>query len=80
METHIQQWGNSLAVRLPKAAAHQLRLKVGSLVRVTPKKGKITIAPVQKKVLTLKELVRGITPENRHEETDWGPPVGKEVW
>jgi antitoxin component of MazEF toxin-antitoxin module len=29
---------------------------------------------------TLRELVDGITPENRHEETDWGPPVGKEAW
>jgi antitoxin component of MazEF toxin-antitoxin module len=29
---------------------------------------------------TLEELVAGITDENRHEETDWGPPVGKEIW
>jgi antitoxin MazE len=28
---------------------------------------------------TLEELVRGITPENRHEETDFGPPVGRET-
>lgn len=28
----------------------------------------------------LEELVAGITPENRHEEWDIGPPVGKEIW
>ncbi len=28
---------------------------------------------------TLDDLVEGITPENRHPETDWGPDVGKEV-
>ncbi|MGL5063021.1 MAG: AbrB/MazE/SpoVT family DNA-binding domain-containing protein [Microcoleus sp.] len=26
----------------------------------------------------LDEMIAGITPENRHEEIDFGPPVGKE--
>jgi antitoxin MazE len=30
--------------------------------------------------LTLDELVERITPENRHDETDWGEPEGREVW
>lgn len=30
--------------------------------------------------LTLEEMLAGITDENRHEEIDFGPPVGKEVW
>jgi antitoxin MazE len=29
---------------------------------------------------TLEELIRSITEENRHGETDWGPPVGNEIW
>jgi antitoxin MazE len=28
----------------------------------------------------LEELVAGITPQNRHGETDWGEAVGKESW
>lgn len=28
----------------------------------------------------LQELVDQITPENRHEEINWGKPAGKEVW
>jgi hypothetical protein len=28
--------------------------------------------------LSLEVLVAGITEENRHEEIDWGPPVGRE--
>lgn len=28
----------------------------------------------------LADLVERIAPANRHEEVDWGPPVGKEVW
>jgi antitoxin component of MazEF toxin-antitoxin module len=29
---------------------------------------------------TLEELVQRITPKNCHSETDWGKPVGKELW
>jgi antitoxin component of MazEF toxin-antitoxin module len=29
---------------------------------------------------TLDQLVAGIIDENRHAETEWGPPVGHEVW
>lgn len=28
----------------------------------------------------LDRMVAGITDENRHEEVDWGPPVGREAW
>ncbi|MDP3778846.1 MAG: hypothetical protein Q8R30_02220 [bacterium] len=29
---------------------------------------------------SLKELVAMMRPENMHKETDWGMPVGKEIW
>jgi hypothetical protein len=29
---------------------------------------------------TLEELVEKITPDNQHEETDWGRAVGQEIW
>ena len=30
--------------------------------------------------MTLDWLIENITPANRHEAFDWGPPVGKEIW
>lgn len=36
----------------------------------------MALAPRQ---YTLEELVKGITAENRHEEIDFGPPVGREI-
>lgn len=30
--------------------------------------------------MTLEEMVEKITPETLHDEVDWGPPVGNEVW
>src|SRR5581483_6977329 len=35
--------------------------------------------PPSEPPLTLEELVSRITDENRHEEIDWGPPVGREI-
>jgi len=32
------------------------------------------------KRMTLAEMIATITPENRHELIDFGPPVGKEIW
>jgi antitoxin MazE len=80
MKTKIQKWGNSLAVRLPKSVVQQKSLTEGEGVSVDVKDGIIVIEQLKKPKYTLDELVSQITPENRHDEIDWGRPVGKEVW
>ena len=80
MQTMIQQWGNSLALRIPKAFAQQARVKKGSRVRFTIEKNRLEVEPVEKTKITLASLLAGVTPENIHPETDWGKPMGKEIW
>ena len=80
METTIQKWGNSLAVRLPKSVAQKLAFRPGTKVRVYEERKEIIIAPARKTAKSLKELLALITPENLHAETDWGKPRGREVW
>jgi antitoxin MazE len=80
MQTMIQQWGNSLALRIPKAFAQQTKVKKGSRVRFIVEKNRLVIEPVEKNKITLKSLLAGVTPENIHPETDWGKPMGKEIW
>jgi antitoxin MazE len=80
MKTAIQQWGNSLAVRIPRAFAEQARVKKGTPVSVTVDKGRLVITPALSKGLSLKKLLTKVTPANLHPETDWGGPAGKEVW
>jgi antitoxin MazE len=79
MDGKIRRWGNSLAVRIPKAFAEEAGLDENSNVDISVEGKTITIRPARKKY-TLDELLKGITPENRHELVDWGPPVGKEIW
>lgn len=78
MKARVQKWGNSLAVRIPKPVALEVGLRAETDVEMTVQQGSLVLAPTRREY-TLKELVRDITPENRHEETDFGPPIGREV-
>lgn len=74
------QWGNSIGVRIPKDLARKAGISVDSTVEIDEASDGIIIKPVGKKEYSLKELVRGITPQNRHGEVDFGHPVGKELF
>ena len=80
MLTKVQKWGNSIAVRIPKAFVDEMQIAAESEVELTMEEGKLIIAPVESPVFSLEELLAGITPENLHEAADWGEPVGKEAW
>jgi len=80
METTIQKWGNSLAVRLPKSVTQKLALRAGRRVRVYNEGKGVAITPVHEHEKSLKDLLAMITPANIHAETDWGKPRGREVW
>ncbi|NLI76010.1 MAG: AbrB/MazE/SpoVT family DNA-binding domain-containing protein [Candidatus Riflebacteria bacterium] len=79
MKTKVQMWGNSLALRIPKPFALEINLFENAEVNVSLRNGRIIIEPISKEY-SLDELVKKITPENRHGETDWGGPRGGEEW
>jgi antitoxin MazE len=80
MTTKIQQWGNSLALRIPKAFAVEANLHKGAVVDVSEEGGKIILTPVKKRKFTLESLLAGVTKENIHSEISTGKMVGKEIW
>jgi len=73
------QWGNSIGVRIPRTLARKKGIDVDSSVEVTETEDGVIITPVGIKEYSLKELVKRITPQNRHSEVDFGRPVGKEL-
>jgi len=75
----LVKWGNSQAVRIPKAVVEQARLREGDELKIHVQEGRITIESASPK-LTLESLVAGITRKNRHSEHDWSRAIGKEVW
>jgi antitoxin MazE len=73
------QWGNSIGVRIPKDLAKKAGIGVDSTVEIDEADDGIIIKPAGKREYSLKELVKGITPQNRHSGVDFGRPVGKEL-
>ena len=80
MNAKIQKWGNSLALRIPKAFATEARLKQGVVVDLAVVDGKAILNPDLPLKYSLDELLAGVSKQNIHSQIDTGPPVGREVW
>ena len=79
MVTKIQQWGNSLGLRIPKSLASQLAIANGQQVELGIENDCLVVRPL-KKEYRLSEMLAAITPENRHDEVDFGRAMGREIW
>ena len=81
MYANIQKWGNSHAVRLPKAILEPLRLRENDALEIFTDKNQIILRPTKRKRISLEELLAdwdGEIPE----AYDWGEldaPVGREL-
>ena len=80
MLTKVQKWGNSLALRIPKAFALDAQLENDSFVEITIVEGQIIITPIAAPSWTLEELLAGINKKNIHHEVDTGFAKGNEAW
>ena len=80
METRVQKWGNSLALRIPKPLANQIGLEPNSPVELTLRGSKLVIEPRSADDMNLDDLLARVTKDNIHGEVDTGPPTGREVW
>jgi antitoxin MazE len=79
MLVKAQKWGNSLAVRLPKALAKECGIEADTLIEIVKQDDGIVLKPVPKR-LTLDALLSGITAENLHTGIGTGKPLGREIW
>jgi antitoxin MazE len=80
MQSKVQRWGNSLAVRIPKTFAREVGIGEDSPVAISVTGKDLMISPIPPQALTLGQLLEGITDENLHEEIATGPALGHEVW
>ena len=94
MKVQVAKWGNSTALRLPKAVVKQLGLKPGMTVDVSVDQNTMTLtAPLAQSVRELNGMPNPITIEwmvaeakrlgglanAPKDDVDWGPDVGSEV-
>jgi antitoxin MazE len=77
MRAQVSKWGNSLAIRLPRAVARSLRVKEGEQVDLVVVGDRLEVRAARPRY-RLEELLAEITPENQPEVVDV-PPVGEEL-
>ncbi len=80
MRVRVQKWGNSLALRIPRAFATETALGPGAEVDLALEGGRLIVTPLATPKYELANLLAHVTPENLHGEIETGPSVGKEGW
>jgi antitoxin MazE len=76
----IQQWGNSLAVRIPAAVARSAHFEVGQRVEVTTDEIGVTVKPVGARKLTLAEKLAMFDPAKHGGEVMVTGRIGTEAF
>jgi len=83
MKVKLAKWGNSLGLRLPKAAVEATGLRPGAEVDVIVEGRDLRVKqPLPIKHYRLEDLLAEMDrlgPENEPDLVDWGPDVGSEI-
>lgn len=79
-QTQLAKWGNSLAVRIPRAIVDEAGLAEGDRLSADVAGDGSIVLRGRRRKYSLDQLVAGIKSSNRHSETGWGAPRGKETW
>lgn len=83
MQTQINKWGNSAAVRIPANMLASMGLTVHSLINLEVKSGKIIIEPILESKKRLKlpftedALLHDLNPHTAHAD-ELATPISKE--
>ena len=78
MKVVVKKWGNSASIRIPSTVLKAAKIRIDDPVDIREERGRIVVAPLRPAAYDLAELVSRITPDNLHDEVDFGRPVGKE--
>jgi len=83
MKVKLAKWGNSLGVRLPKAATKAAGVTVGTELELSVEDGGFRLrSPIKSSRQLLEEMVaemKRLGPEHEPETVDWGPDRGSEI-
>lgn len=83
MQSKVQKWGNSLALRIPRGIAQETGLSAEVPVDIRVQDGYLVVEPIHQTPYSLEKLLDGVTEFNLHDDNDdadFGPATGREVW
>jgi len=76
----VQQWGNSLAVRIPAKIARSARFKVGQPVEVSAQDSNVLVRAIGEPKLSLAQKLAAFDPDRHAGEVMATGRVGREVF
>lgn len=80
MRVQIQKWGNSLALRIPRAFAKETHIENNSVVDLSLENNHLVISPIDElEDYSLSSMLSEINDENIHESFEFGDPIGEEL-
>lgn len=80
MHVRIRKWGASAAIQIPAPVMAAAALNLNQAVDVRAEGGRIIVEPVVASAYDLGALLDRLTPDTFHEDVDFGPPTGAEIW
>lgn len=79
-QTHLSNWGNSQAIRIPKKVLNKLNLTKDQNFNISIKENSIVLTPTKKKFRDIHDLFDGWKDDGiRNHELDWGTAKGNEI-
>ena len=78
MRAVVKKWGNSASIRIPSTVLKAAKIEIDDPVDIRAERGRIIVEPLRSTSCDLPDLIERITPDNLHDEVDFGRPVGKE--
>jgi antitoxin MazE len=76
----VQQWGNSLAVRIPAKVARAARFKVGQPVEVSAQDSHVLVRVIGEPKLSLAQKLAAFDPDQHGGEVMASGRIGREVF
>jgi antitoxin MazE len=79
MRVTVKKMGDSASIPIPAEIMKAANLSVDTEVDVSEQNGRVIVELVGGGDLSLDEMIARITPDNRHDEVDFGASVGREL-
>jgi antitoxin MazE len=83
MKVKVAKWGNSLGLRLPKAAVEAVRIRAGAELELTVEGNDLRLRPPaaipRYRLADLLAEMDRLGPHNEPETVEWGRDVGSEI-
>ena len=76
----VQQWGNSLAVRIPAKVARSARFRVGQPVEVSAQDASVLVRAIGEPKLSLAQKLAAFDPDRHGREVMATERVGRELF